>query len=86
MLRRMFQSLDESPWLNRMLQRVSTLLAKQRGLPVVIGIALFVFGFILQVLNLALQSPVVEFLQIILHNVGILIALVGLLLSEPLGR
>lgn len=86
MIRRMFQSIDESQWLNLMLQRVSTVLAKQRGLPIVIGIAIFILGFVLELFNLAIGSPVIELVEVILHNVGILIALIGLLLSEPLGR
>ncbi|MCU0512645.1 MAG: hypothetical protein MUE40_08735 [Anaerolineae bacterium] len=82
----MFRRIDESPLLNRLLQRVSTLLARQRGLPVVAGIALIITGFVLQLINLALNAPVVELIQVICQNGGILIALIGLLLAEPLGR
>jgi hypothetical protein len=81
-----FRRIDESSFLNRFLQRISSLLARQRGLPVVFGIVLFVAGFIVQLVNLGLGSPALELLHIVLQNVGILIALVGLLLAEPLGR
>lgn len=82
----MFRRIDESPFLNKLLQRLSTLLARQRGLPVIIGVGLVVIGFVLQMVNLSLNAPVLELLQIIFHDVGILVALIGLLMAEPLGR
>jgi hypothetical protein len=82
----MFRSIDESSFLNTLLQRLSALLARWRGLPVVIGIVLFAVGFVIQLFNLIVGAPLLELLHIILQNVGILVALVGLLLAEPLGR
>ena len=82
----MFKRIDESSFLIRTLERVSTLLARQRGLPVIIGVVLVLAGMVLQLFNVALDSAVVEVVQIICQNLGIVIALVGLLLAEPLGK
>ena len=82
----MFRRIDRSPTLSHLIERLSSLLARQRGLPVVLGIGLVVIGFVVQVLNVALHSPLLELLWAVLHNGGVLIALVGLLLAEPLGK
>jgi hypothetical protein len=82
----MFKRFDESPFFIRLLQRLSTLLAKQRGLPIVIGIVLIALGFIVQLINLFINSPTLDFIQIVLHNVGIILSLVGVLLAQPLGN
>jgi hypothetical protein len=82
----MFRRIDESKLLIGLLERLSNLLAKQRGLPVVIGIVLILVGFILQMINVAVDSSAIEFLGVITHNTGVLIALIGLTLSIPLGK
>lgn len=82
----MFKNIDESSVLIKMLARLSTFLAKQRGLPIVIGLVIFTLGGVLQFLNLALESSLVELFQVLFHNVGVIIALVGILLAEPLGQ
>lgn len=82
----MFKKLDESKFLIRLLERLSNLLAKQRGLPVVIGIFLIIVGFVLQIINVAADNSFVELLGVIAHNAGVLIALIGLALATPLGK
>ncbi len=82
----MFKRINQSPTLVKLIGRLSTLLARRRGLPVVIGIILVSIGFAFQVVNVDAQSPLLELLGIVAHNVGVLVALVGLLLSEPLGK
>ncbi len=82
----MFKRINQSPTLVKLIGRLSTLLARRRGLPVVIGIILVLIGFAFQVVNVDAQSPLLELLGIVAHNVGVLVALVGLLLSEPLGK
>lgn len=81
----MFRWIDRSPFLNRMIPRLTTLFSKNRGLPVLLGILFFVIGFILEVLNYALQIPILDLAQILFRNIGVLTALVGFLLIEPLG-
>ena len=82
----MFKNIDESPILIKLVARLSSLLARQRGLPIVIGLVLFTIGGVLQFFNLAIESSVLEFFQVLFHNVGIIVALVGILLAEPLGQ
>jgi hypothetical protein len=80
------KQIDRSPLLIRLLETVSGLLAKQRGLPIVVGIFLIVLGAVLEFLNVAFESKAVEMVEIILRNFGLVSALVGILLLEPLGR
>lgn len=82
----MFKQIDKSTFLIKSLERLSTWLAKQRGLPIVVGLVLFIAGGVLQFVNLALDSTLVEVFQILFHNLGVIIALVGILLAEPLGK
>lgn len=82
----MFKNIDESPILIKLIQRLSTLLAKKRGLPIVIGLILFTSGGVLEFLNLALESSIVAFFEVLFHNLGVIIALIGILLAEPLGQ
>ncbi|MBC7810691.1 MAG: hypothetical protein H7175_06065 [Burkholderiales bacterium] len=82
----MFKRIDQSLTLARLIERLSTLLAKQRGLPVVIGILLVIVSFIIQLIEAYTESRLLELIGIITLNVGILTALIGLLMAEPLGK
>ena len=82
----MLKKIDSSQFLVRLLERLSTVLARRRGLPPVIGIVMIVIAFILELANVQAGKQIVEFLQIVLRNGCILVALIGLLLAEPLGE
>ncbi|MBI5669859.1 MAG: hypothetical protein HZC41_17825 [Chloroflexi bacterium] len=82
----MFRRIDRSPFLARWIERLSTFLARRRGLPVVIGILLVVVSFVLQVVDVYAVSQALRLLAVVFQNVGILLALIGLLLAEPLGK
>lgn len=82
----MFRRIDQSPVLARFLEAISARLARQRGLPVVIGVALITLSFAIQLFNLAAPMPLLDLLWTLTHHSGLLIALIGLLLIEPLGR
>lgn len=82
----MLRRLDESPFFNRLLQTVSARLAKQRGLPVVIGIAMIFISMLVGLLNVPLDSKLLDAVYVVLHDGGIVIALIGLLMVEPLGK
>ena len=82
----MLKKIDSSQFLVRLLERLSTVLARRRGLPPVIGIVMIVIAFILELANVQAGNQIVEVLQIVLRNGGILVALIGLLLAEPLGE
>lgn len=78
--------IDESRFLIRLLQRISEWLAKQRGLPIIIGVVSVLLSLFVQVANLYANSPVLELAGIVFLHVGILIALIGILLIEPIGK
>ena len=80
------KQIDQSSLLIRLLETVSTWLAKQRGLPIVIGIIFIAGGGVLEFLNVAFQSDAVAMVEIIFRNFGLVTALVGILLLEPLGQ
>lgn len=82
----MFRRVDRSPFLARLIERLSTFLARRRGLPVVVGILLVIVSFVLQLFDVYAASQTLRLLAVVFQNVGILLALVGLLLAEPLGK
>jgi hypothetical protein len=81
----MLRRLDQSEFLINLVNRLSDFLARRRGLPIIVGIVFIAIGFVLQLLNVAIGSNVLDILQIIFHDVGLILALVGILLTEPLG-
>lgn len=82
----MLKWFDRSAAIARFFERLNSTLARQRGLPIVIGVILIVISFIIQLINLSAPSPTLDLLWTITHHVGLIIALVGLLLVEPLGQ
>jgi len=81
----MFKRIDRSVWLSKMLDRLSDSIAKQRGLPIVVGIALVIVSFILQSIAVVAPSPSLEFLGVVALHVGVLTALIGMVLVTPFG-
>lgn len=86
MLRRLLRKIDQSLFLNKLLSKTSNLMARKRGLPVVIGLVLLVVAFALDIINLSQDSHVIEIITVITHNLGVLIAIIGLMLATPLGK
>jgi hypothetical protein len=82
----MFKWIDRSSALSRLIERASTLLAKQRGLPVVIGVLLVIVSFVCQLVNVYADTKALEAIGVIALHVGILTALISLLLAEALGK
>jgi hypothetical protein len=82
----MFKRFDRSPFLLRLLRRVSDLAAEKRGLPVVLGIVLVVVSFALQLVDVWAEERVLQLLGVITLYAGVLISLIGLLLATPLGK
>ena len=80
------KQIDRSTLLIRLLERISSFLSKQRGLPIVVGIIFIAGGGILEFVNVALESDIIEMVQIIFRSFGLVSALVGILLLEPLGQ
>jgi hypothetical protein len=82
----MFKRVDRSPALAKFIAFISDFLAKRRGLPVILGIMFVVVSLVIQLIDEYTQSRLLHLLGIILQSLGIVIALIGLLLSEPLGK
>ncbi len=81
----MFKRIDRSAALSRLFDRISEGFARQRGLTVVIGIVLVLVSFLVQVINVAAASPLLDLIGVITLHVGVLTALIGLLVINPLG-
>ena len=81
----MFKRIDESQFLIEKLKQLSDLLARQRALPIIVGIACVVASAVLEYINLGLNSTFVEVFQIFFHHFGIVTALIGILVIQPLG-
>lgn len=82
----MFKRIDRSKTLIRLLENLSTFLARQRGFPIILGIILIFGGTLLELLNVFTQAPLIEVAHIVFHNFGIITALVGILLLIPIGE
>jgi hypothetical protein len=82
----MFKRIDQSSFLARFIAFISEFLAKRRGLPVILGIVLVIVSLVLQLIDVYAESKMLQLLGILSQNLGIVIALIGLLLSEPLGK
>lgn len=81
----MFRRLDRSRRISSFIERLSGWLARRRGLPVVVGIALVILSFLFQVLNGASPSPGLQTAATLTLYLGLILALIGLVLVEPLG-
>jgi len=82
----MFKRIDRSPRLAKLIEFLSTFMAKRRGLPVVIGVVLVIVSLLVQVVNVYTQVQFLELVGVITLHVGILAGLIGLLMAEPLGK
>lgn len=82
----MLKWIDQSRLLSGLLDWFSNLLAEKRGLPILLGILLVVASMLVQSVNVFLEQPIVDLIGIIVHHAGVLIALIGVLLANPLGR
>ncbi len=85
----MFRGIDRSKTLSRSLEGMSNTLAKRRGLLPLMGILLVIVSFIIRlIMPFTVGLPayaVLDLLWTITHHLGILMALIGILLIEPLG-
>ena len=82
----MFRGIDRSPRIARLIERLSAGLARRRGLPIILGVLLILISFIIQLVNFPVDSRTLELLWSITHHLGLLVALIGILLVEPLGK
>lgn len=67
------------------LKNFSAWLANRRGLPIVIGIIFFAGGGTLEFFNIFFENSYIAMVEVIFRNFGLLLALIGIALLEPLG-
>lgn len=82
----MFRGIDRSPRIARLIERLSAGLARRRGLPIILGVLLILISFVVQLVDFYVPSRALSLLWTITHHLGLLIALIGILLVEPLGK
>lgn len=80
----MFKRIDRSAFLSKVLDSTSDIVAKRRGLPIIIGIVLIIVSLILQTINVFAPSTVLELLGVLALHIGVLTALISSLLVVPL--
>ena len=80
------RKIDESSFLIEALKTLSEWLTRQRGLPLVVGIVFVAIGGALEFVNVAFENQIIEMIEIVFRNFGIITALVGIALLEPLGK
>lgn len=80
------KKIDRSSFLVRILERLSNYLARHRGLPIIIGIVLIVIAGVLEFTNLFANVSGLSAVEVVVRTVGIVVALIGILLLEPLGK
>jgi hypothetical protein len=82
----MIRALDRSARLSALIKRISGGLAAQRGMPVLIAIALTIISLIVHIVWVETGNAVVGIIGFVILHLAILIGFLGVLLSEPIGR
>ncbi|MBL8161282.1 MAG: hypothetical protein JNJ61_04795 [Anaerolineae bacterium] len=82
----MLKWIRESQLLSRFIANLSEFMSRRRGLPAVIGIGIVIISFVLQLFDVYSESQTLHLLAVVTLNIGVLTALIGLLLSDPLGK
>lgn len=87
MLRDLYTKIDRSPRLSTFLQRLSSNLSRQRGVPTLIAIGLTVLSLLVHlILAFVPDSAFLAVVAFVLLHAAILVGLFGMLLAEPVGR
>ena len=78
---------DQSPRLAEYIKKLSALLSRRRGVPIMVAVVLTAISLVLHLLGLLFpQSVWLLACGTTLLHVGIIIGLIGILLIEPLGQ
>ena len=87
MFRNLYKQIDQSTRLADALKNLSSGLAQRRGLPLIVAIGLTILSLITHILlAFSPDSVVLSILASVSLHAAILIALIGVLLAEPVGR
>ena len=82
----MFDRLDRSPQLSRLITWLSKTLSARRGLPVIVAIGMTLVSLVVHILWIVTGSALVGLCGFGLLHLAILIGFIGVLMAEPLGR
>jgi hypothetical protein len=82
----MLKRIDESTRVSKLIDALSNRLARQRGLPLLIGIVLVFIALLVQSVNAYTNSDFLELVGVVLQNAGIITALIGIAMTNPLGK
>lgn len=82
----LYDKLDRSDRLSRLIKWLSLTLAAQRGIPVIVAIGLTILSLLVNILWIATQSAFIGICGFVFLHLAILTALIGVLMAEPLGR
>ncbi len=85
-MQRIAERLNRSRKLGGIISFLSGYLANYRGVPIFAGIIAVILSLLLQLLGTFLELRALSIAGMITLHLGLLIALVGVLLAEPLGK
>lgn len=82
----MFRRIDRSQVLIKAVANLSNFIARNRGVPILLGIVLIIAGMIFELLNVSLGSNIIAVVHILLRNIGLVVALIGIMMLVPIGE
>ena len=85
-MQKIAEKINRSPRLEKLLSFVSGSLANYRGVPVILGVALIVVSLVIHIIAITADIKGLLVLGTIILHSALLLALIGILLAEPLGR
>lgn len=77
---------DRSEKISEIIKALSNNLARQQGLIPVLGIAVAIVGILLLMINVFVSVKLLALVGILLQGGGLVAALIGFLIMEPLGQ
>lgn len=82
----MWKTIDESQRLANLIETISNILAKRRGILPMLGLFGIILGYIILAFGILSDVRILAFIGLTIQTIGITISILGLLLIEPLGR
>lgn len=85
-MQKISERINRSRRLEKLLTLVSGYLANYRGAPILVGVALLIASLFINVVAIIVDIKWVFILGTLTLHIALLLALIGFLLAEPLGR
>lgn len=82
----MLNRFDKSKKLANYIRSLSDWIAKRHGIIPLTGIILVIIGFVFLLIDVFVQVRIIEFFGVLFQGIGLITALTGILLAEPLGK